>query len=126
MNTSNASKIKHLKSQGYQVKIVHWRPVAVKHGYGTLEKTVAIAKRGQDKFREVKDSLLEEYRGIEATDVKLLPKGGETVVALLKDGKTVVAAVSTCGPKEYYNRRIQVARALGKLEKKAAANSILI
>jgi hypothetical protein len=126
MNTANASKIKHIKSQGYQVKIVHWRPVAVKHGYGTLEKTVAIAKRGQDKFQEVQETLLAEYKNIEASEVKLLPKGGETVVVLLKDGQKVVAAVAACGPKEYYNRRIQVARALGKLEKKAAAKSILI
>jgi hypothetical protein len=126
MNTSNASKIKHIKNQGYQVKIVHWRPVAVKHGYGTLEKTVAIAKRGVDKFQEVKETLLAEYKNLEAVDVKLLPKGGETVVALVKDGQTVVAAVAACGNKEYYNRRIQVARALGKLEKKAVAKQISI
>ena len=58
---NNTSKIKAIKDQGYQVKIVHWRPVAVQHGYGVLEKTVAIAKRGVDKFREVRDTLLEEY-----------------------------------------------------------------
>jgi hypothetical protein len=121
---NNTSKIKAIKDQGYQVKIVHWRPVAVQHGYGVLEKTVAIAKRGVDKFREVRDTLLEEYEKLEATDVKLLPKGGETVIALVKDGQTCVAAVSTCSESEYYNRRIQVARVLGKLAKKAAAKGI--
>jgi len=123
---NNTSKIQEIKNQGYQVKIVHWRPVAVKHGYGTLNKTVAITKRGLDKFCEVRETLLATYKNIEATDVKLLPKGGETVVAIVKDDKTVVAAVATCGAGEYYNRRIQTARALGKLTKKAAVCGIII
>ena len=123
---TNTSKIQAIKAQGFQVKIVHWRPVAVKHGYGTLNKTVKIAKRGEDKFQEVKETLLETYKNIEATDVKLLPKGGETVIAIVKDGQTVVAAVATCGTGEYYNRRIQTARALGKLAKKAAVCGIAI
>jgi hypothetical protein len=123
---TNTLKIQSIKAQGFQVKIVHWRPVAVQHGYGVLEKTVAIAKRGEDKFREVRDALLETYKNLEATDVKLLPKGGETVIALVKDGQTCVAAVSTCPAFEYYNRRIQVSRTLGKLAKKAAAKGISI
>jgi hypothetical protein len=123
---NNTSKIQAIKNQGYQVKIVHWRPVAVEHGYGVLNKTVAIAKRGIDKFKEVKNVLLEEYQKLEATDVKLLPKGGETVMALVKDGKTCVAAVAPCSSHEYYNRKIQVARVLGKLAKKAAVAGIKI
>lgn len=123
---TNTSKIQAIKAQGFQVKIVHWRPVAVQHGYGTLNKTVTIAKRGIDKFREVRETLLAEYEKLEATDVKLLPKGGETVVAIVKDGQTVVAAVAACGTGEYYNRRIQTARALGKLTKKAAVRGIVI
>ena len=123
---TNTLKIQQIKDQGFKVKIVHWRPVAVQHGYGTLNKTVAIAKRGESKFQEVRETLLATYKNIEATDVKLLPKGGETVVALEKDGQTVVAAVVACGAGEYYNRRIQVARALGKLEKKAAAKGVTI
>jgi hypothetical protein len=123
---NNTSKIQAIKAQGFQVKIVHWRPVAVKHGYGTLNKTVAIAKRGIDKFREVRETLLAEYEKLEATDVKLLPKGGETVIALIKDGKTCVAAVSACSKSEYYNRRAQVERTLAKLAVKAAVCGIAI
>lgn len=124
---NNAAKINKLKGAGYRVKIVHWRPVVVKHGYGELPKQVTISKHGENKFANVRDELLNEYKAIEATEVKLAPKGGETVAALI-DGSGVgkVAAVVECEPTKYYNRKIQTARALGKLMKKMAAAGIVI
>lgn len=125
--TSNKDKINHLKSAGFRVKIVHWRPVVVRHGYGELRKQVAVSKHGENKFANVRDTMLEEYKVIEAMEVKLAPKGGETVAALLDgSGVSKVAAVVTCSEGEYYNRKIQTARALGKLEKKMAASGVTI
>lgn len=117
--TSNTSKIQQFKGSGYKVKIVHWRPVQIKHGYGELTKQVTVSKHGINKFANLRDEILAGYRAIEATEVKLVPKGGETVAALVDaQGNTIVAAVVKCSKGEYYNRKIQTARALGKLEKK--------
>lgn len=123
--TSNQTKIQQFKGSGYKVKIVHWRPVVVKHGYGELTKQVTVSKHGFNKFANLQEEILAEYKAIEAMEVKLAPKGGETVAALVDEntGKTVVAAVVKCSGSEYYNRKIQTARALGKLEKKMAQKS---
>lgn len=95
---NNASKIHKLKgNSGNKVKIVHWRPVQIKHGYGELTKQVPVSKHGINKFTNLHDEILVEYKAIEAKEVKLASKGGETVAALVdSQGNTIVAAVVKC------------------------------
>lgn len=97
--------ISSLESRGYTVKINHERASRV-----AVEEALDERRRGHLSVRPVTEPIYLLRQSGEEID----PRGGKTVVQILRDGVTIAVGKATCSPEDQFRKYEGSIKALGR------------